>query len=96
MKLNAAQIERTMNQFEAQALPDSHPAIQELSSLFGDHTFLLDGNGLNILEPAEGMPQGGVQAARVINLANWSDEKSQQAVAARAGADRRHRRVTGV
>jgi hypothetical protein len=74
MKLNAAQIERTMNQFEAQALPDSHPAIQELSSLFGDHTFLLDSNGLNILEPAEGMPKSGVQAARVINLANWSDE----------------------
>ena len=74
MKLNATQLERTMSQFEAQALPDTHPAVPELSNLFGDHTFLLDSNGLNILEPAEEMPQGGVQAARVINLANWSDE----------------------
>ena len=74
MKLNATQIERTMNQFEAQALPDNHPAVPELSNLFGDHTFLLDRNGLNILEPAADIPQGGVQAARVINLANWSDE----------------------
>ena len=74
MKLNATQLQRTMNQFEAQALPDNHPAVPELSNLFGDHTFLLDGNGLNILEPAEAIPQGGVQAARVINLANWSDE----------------------
>src|SRR3979411_1766193 len=74
MKLNATQLERTMSQFEAQALPDSHPAVPELSNLFGDHTFLLDRNGLNILEPAADIPQGGVQAARVINLANWSDE----------------------
>jgi len=74
MKLNATQLERTMNQFEAQALPDNHPAVPELSNLFGDHTFLLDSNGLNILEPAEEIPQRGVQAARVINLANWSDD----------------------
>ena len=74
MKLNTMQLERTMSQFEAQALPDSHPAVPELSNLFGDHTFLLDSNGLNILEPADATPQGGVQAARVINLANWSDE----------------------
>ena len=26
MKLTSAQVERTINQFEAQALPDSHPA----------------------------------------------------------------------
>ena len=74
MKLNATQLERTMNQVEAQALPDNHPAVPELSNLFGDHTFLLDSNGLNILEPAEEISRGGVQAARVINLANWSDE----------------------
>ena len=42
--------------------------------MFGDHTFLLDSNGLNILEPADEAPRETVQAARVINLANWSDE----------------------
>jgi hypothetical protein len=74
MKLNSAQVERTMSQFEVQALPDNHPAVPELNELFGEHTFLLDSNGLNILEPAEGSPQGGVQAAKVVNLANWSGD----------------------
>ena len=27
MKLTSAQVERTMNQFEVQALPDNHPAV---------------------------------------------------------------------
>ena len=74
MKLTSAQVERTINQFEAEALPDSHPAVRQLSELFGDHTFLLDSNGLNILEPADEAPRDRVQAARVVNLANWSDE----------------------
>jgi hypothetical protein len=74
MKLNSAQVERTMSQFEVQALPDNHPAVPELNELFGEHTFLLDSNGLNILEPADDSPQGSVKAARVVNLANWSGE----------------------
>jgi hypothetical protein len=74
MKLTSEQVARTANQFEAQALPDSHPAIPQLRELFGEHTFLLDTNGLNILEPADANPPGHIQAARVVNLANWSDE----------------------
>jgi hypothetical protein len=74
MKLTSEQVARTNNQFEVQALPDSHPAIPQLKELFGEHTFLLDNNGLNILEPADARPQGHVQAARVVNLANWSDD----------------------
>ena len=53
MKLNSAQLERTLNQFEARAIPDDHPLIQRLNDLFGEHTFLLDGRGLNIVEPVE-------------------------------------------
>jgi hypothetical protein len=74
MKLTSAQVERTMSQFEIQALPDNHPAVPELNELFGEHTFLLDSNGLNILEPADGSPRGEVKAARVVNLANWSGD----------------------
>jgi hypothetical protein len=74
MKLTSAQVERTINQFEAQAIPDSHPVVPQLNELFGDHTFLLDSNGLNILEPADESSPERVQAARVVNLANWSDE----------------------
>ena len=74
MKLTSEQVARTTNQFEAQALPDSHPAVPQLTELFGEHTFLLDANGLNILEPDDTNPRRRVQAARVVNLANWSDE----------------------
>ncbi len=72
MKLNSAQVERTLGQFEAQAIPDDHPAVPQLHRLFGDHTFFLDSNGLNIVEPAEG-GDTGTQAAQVVNLASWSE-----------------------
>jgi hypothetical protein len=73
MKLTSAQVERTLSQFEAQALPDSHPMVPRLNELFGDHTFFLDSNGLNIVEPAGADSGAGAQAGRVVNLANWSD-----------------------
>ncbi|MGE0523286.1 MAG: hypothetical protein AB7O60_09670 [Variibacter sp.] len=69
MKLTTTQVERTLSQFEAQAIPDGHPAIPQLSGLYGDHTFFLDGNGLNIVEPEA----GASHEARVVNLANWAD-----------------------
>ena len=74
MKLTSEQVARTTSQFEVQVLPDSHPAVPQLKEIFGEHTFLLDSNGLNILEPADASPPGPVQAALVVNLANWSDE----------------------
>ena len=72
MKLTSAQIERTLTQFEGEAIPDSHPVVPQLNSLFGDHTFFLDRNGLNIMEPAEAARADG-QSAKVVNLASWSD-----------------------
>jgi hypothetical protein len=70
MKLTSAQVERTLSQFEAQAIPDDHPLVPRLNELFGDHTFFLDSNGLNIVEPAQPAEAG---QAKVVNLANWSD-----------------------
>ncbi len=72
MKLASAIIERTLDQFEAEALPDNHPAVPQLSELFGDHTFFLDANGLNIVEPAESS-RAGVQTWKVVKLASWKD-----------------------
>ena len=72
MRLTSALVERTLSQFEAEAIPDSHPAVSELNRLFGDHTFFLDSNGLNIVEPAQS-PETGVQAGKVVNLASWDD-----------------------
>lgn len=69
MKLASAIIERTLDQFEAEALPDNPPAVPQLSELFGDHTFFLDANGLNIVEPAESN-RAEVQTWKVVKLAS--------------------------
>ena len=74
MKLNAAQVERPLKQFDAQALPDDHPVVPELNSLFGDHTFFLDSDGLNVLEPAETSEPEEARTGRIVNLAYWSDD----------------------
>ena len=72
MKLNSAQIEHTLAQFEARVVPDDHPVVTELNELFGDHTFFLDSKGLNVVEPNESV-EAGASAGTVINLASWSD-----------------------
>jgi hypothetical protein len=72
MKLNSALVERTLNQFEAQAIPDNHPVVPQLNSLFGDHTFFLNGDGLSIVEPT-GVADGGAETAHVVSLADWND-----------------------
>ena len=73
MKLSSAQVEQTLTQVEAQAIPDSHPMIQRLNDVFGDHTFFLDSDGLSIVEPSTESPREGSQA-RVVKLANWTDQ----------------------
>ena len=72
MKLTSAQVERTLTQFQGEAIPDNHPVIPQLNSVFGEHTFFLDSRGLNIVEPAEAAGSGA-QSAKVVNVANWSD-----------------------
>jgi hypothetical protein len=74
MKLTSALVDRTLNQFEAQAIPENHPVVPQLNSLFGDHTFFLDTNGLNIVEPT-GPTDTGARAGQVVKLAGWSDDK---------------------
>jgi hypothetical protein len=72
MKLNTAKVEKTLSQFEAQAIPENHPAVPQLSDAFGEHTFFLDGNGLNIVEPAQ--PGGeSAEAGQVVKVASWND-----------------------
>jgi hypothetical protein len=71
MKLTSALVERALAQFDAQAIPDDHPVLPQLNRLFGDHTFFIDGNGLNIVEPAEAPP--GAQAGQVVNIASWNE-----------------------
>jgi len=72
MKLNDEQIEQALHQFEAEAIPAEHPAIPQLERLYGEHTYFLDGNGLNIVEPVEPDMLDG-QRGVVVNLASWAD-----------------------
>jgi hypothetical protein len=73
MKMNSAQIEQTLQQFHAKAIPAGHPVMPQLERLFGDHTYFLDSKGLNIVEPVDAEQDAGVRAV-VVNLASWADE----------------------
>jgi hypothetical protein len=72
MKLNSTQVTQTLSQFDAEVLPENHPAVPQLNDLFGDHTFFLDGSGLNVLEPARA-PEREVQTGEIVSVASWSD-----------------------
>jgi hypothetical protein len=75
MKLNSAQIERALHQFDAEAIPAEHPVVPKLEQLFGDHTYFLDSNGLNIVEPVEAEQKDG-KLGVVVNLASWADRNA--------------------
>lgn len=72
MRLNEMQLKQTLNQMDAEVLPDNHPAAAQLTDLFGDHTFFLDHSGLKVLEPGQ-MSADEVQTSNVVSLADWSD-----------------------
>ena len=72
MKLSSTQLKQTLSQFQAEVLPDNHPAVPQLNDLFGNHTFFLDTRGLKVLEPA-GMPEKEAQSGEIVSLADWSD-----------------------
>ena len=77
MKMNSAQIEQTLRRLNAedmnaQAIPPEHPAIARLEELFGDHTYFLDSNGLNIVEPVE-PTETDSRVGVVVNIAHWAD-----------------------
>jgi len=73
MKLNSAQVQRTLDQFEADVIPDENPVIAKLNDLFGEHTFFLDQHGLNIVEPVEAA-EPAAESVRVVKLASWSND----------------------
>lgn len=73
MKLTEARIDSALHQLNAQAVPENHPVIGQLSEMFGDHTFFLDASGLNIIEPAESEDENP-GTGQVVKLASWLDE----------------------
>ena len=73
MKLSPTGVNQTLGQFEAQAVPEDHPAMAQLNGLFGEHTYFVNGDGLNIVEPADGAGNGA-EKGQVVKVASWSDE----------------------
>ena len=74
MKLDSAQVQRTLGQFEARVIPNDAPVIEQLNELYGEHTFFLDDqHGLNIVEPVEAA-EPAADHAKVVNLASWTDD----------------------
>lgn len=53
MKMNSAQIERTIGQLGCKVVSEYDPVTPQLKRTFGDHTYFLDQSGLNIVEPGE-------------------------------------------
>lgn len=76
MKLNSELVDRTLNQIDAQAVPEDGPLFMRLKDIFGDHTFFLDNSGLNIVEPMDGTSQSG----NIVNLASWDGTERQSLV----------------
>jgi hypothetical protein len=70
MKLSDRGVDRTLDQYDAEPLPETHPALPQLSEAFGEHTFFLDDTGLVIVEPAEGREA----AVQVVKLASWNPD----------------------
>lgn len=74
MKLDSTRIERILDQFDGQAIPDDHPLVPQLSGVFGDHTFFIGDEGLHVVDPVEAA-EAEAQAGRVMKVASWSDAK---------------------
>lgn len=72
MRLSSAQMTRVQEQFGTEALADDHPAIERLKDAFGDHTFFLDSNGLNIVEDHSDEKVG---SGSVMRLATWTEDR---------------------
>ena len=75
MKLTSSQRRQVEEQLGVEALPEEHPAGENLIEAFGEHTFFLDSEGLHIIEP-DLSPHGSTGS--VIKLATWaSDERTE-------------------
>jgi len=73
MKLTEARIDSALHQLNAQAVPENHPVISQLSQMFGEHTFFIDAGGLTIIEPTEDADENS-GTGQVVKLASWLDE----------------------
>jgi hypothetical protein len=79
MRLSQTRVRQTLNQFEAHVIPEDHPSMPQIKGIWGDHTYFLAVNGLNIVEPLE-REGSRAPAGTVINIASWTDETATSLV----------------
>ncbi len=72
MKLNAGQLRKVEEQFGVEAIPEGDLVTSNLKEAFGDHTFFLDADGLNIVEPNV-FPESSI--GNVVKIASWSSDE---------------------
>ena len=72
MKLNDEQITQVEEQTGATPISDANPALEQIKSHFGEHTFYLSDQGLIIWEPVEDDAVPLDVAA--IQIAAWADD----------------------
>ena len=75
MKLNAVQLRKVEEQFGVEAIPEEDPVTLDLKEAFGDHTFFLDVDGLNIIEPNV-IPESSI--GNVVKVASWSSDEQTE------------------
>jgi hypothetical protein len=69
MRLSPTQVQRIQVEMNAEAIPEQHAITPDLQRAFGDHTFFLDGDGLNIVEASSEDSHVG----NVVKVAGWAD-----------------------
>ena len=74
MKLSPTQIGHVEHQMGFQAVPDNHPVLADLEGTFGNHTFFLDRQGLNIVEVDAESDGAGV----IFKLASWASDNMSE------------------
>jgi len=82
MRLNAAQGKKIEDEFGIQTISEDHSVYPKLAEVFGDHTFLIDADGLNIVEPTP-LPDSSsvsVSSGTVVRLASWTEDQESLTV----------------
>jgi len=73
MKMTAGQIEVVKRTLGAEPVPEDNPAMEQLRTAFGDHSFYASEDGLMVFEPDEDGSAGG-DIARLVMVAAWTDD----------------------
>jgi hypothetical protein len=74
MKLKETQVEQVLDQLPAEVIPDDHPTVPQLESVFGPHTFFIGSEGLHVVERGGGDAVGD-QATYLVKVAHWADDR---------------------